>query len=96
MCDAHNISNLAFQFPLFMGAPWIDGQHTYLHVTGPNSRSCGYFTVLRAVMPPSSRHPGGVNALLCDASTRFVTDTVDLIVWRGVGTRAGGEPLGEF
>jgi prepilin-type N-terminal cleavage/methylation domain-containing protein len=96
MCDAHDIYNLAFQFPLFMGAPWIDGQHTYLHATGPNSRSCGYFTVLRAVMPPSSRHPGGVNLLLCDASTRFVAETVDLTTWRGVGTRDNGEILGDF
>jgi prepilin-type processing-associated H-X9-DG protein len=47
-------------------------------------------------MPPSSRHPGGVNVLLCDASTRFVAETVDLTVWRGAGTRDGGENLGEF
>jgi len=96
MCDTHDINNLAFQFPLFMGAPWMDGQHTYLHVTGPNTRSCGFFLVLRAVMPPSSRHPGGVNLLLCDASTRFVANTVDLATWRGVGTRGDGEVLGNF
>jgi prepilin-type processing-associated H-X9-DG protein len=96
MCEALDITDLANQFPLFMGAPWMDGQHTYLHATAPNSRSCGYFLVLRAVMPPSSRHPGGVNVLLCDASTRFVAETVDLTVWRGAGTRDGGENLGEF
>jgi prepilin-type N-terminal cleavage/methylation domain-containing protein/prepilin-type processing-associated H-X9-DG protein len=96
MCDAHDITNLANQFPLFMGAPWINGQHTYLHVTEPNSRSCGYFLVLRAVMPPSSWHPGGVNVLLCDGSTRFVAETIDLATWRGLGTRDQGESLGDF
>ena len=28
ICDAVDINNLANQFPLFMGAPWIHGQHT--------------------------------------------------------------------
>ncbi len=96
MCDALDITNLANQFPLFMGAPWIDGQHTYLHVTGPNTRSCGFFTVLRAVMPASSRHPGGVNLLLCDGSTRFVANSVELETWRGLGSRADGEVLGDY
>jgi prepilin-type N-terminal cleavage/methylation domain-containing protein len=96
MCEAHDIQNLANQFPLFMGAPWIDGQHTYLHATAPNSRSCGFFTILRAVMPPSSRHPGGVNLLLSDGSTQFVSNTVSLPTWRALGTRAGGETLGEY
>lgn len=96
LCDALDITNLANQFPLFMGAPWLDGQHTYLHVTGPNSRSCGFFTVLRAVMPPSSRHPGGVHVLLCDGSTRFVTNSIDLVTWRAIGTRGNGETIGDY
>lgn len=96
LCDALDITNLANQFPLFMGAPWMDGQHTYLHATTPNSRSCGFFTILRAVMPPSSRHPGGVNVLLCDGSVRFAASTVDLATWRAVGSRDGGEVVAGF
>ena len=38
-----------------------------------------------------SWHPGGVNLLLGDGSTRFVGETIDLSVWRGLGTRNGGE-----
>jgi prepilin-type N-terminal cleavage/methylation domain-containing protein/prepilin-type processing-associated H-X9-DG protein len=38
-----------------------------------------------------SQHPGGVNVAMADGSIRFVTNTVDLGVWRGMGTRAGGE-----
>ena len=63
-CLALDITNLSNQFPLFMGAPWVNGQHVFLHATAPNSRSCGFFAALRAVMPPSSRHPGGVNTLM--------------------------------
>jgi prepilin-type processing-associated H-X9-DG protein len=38
-----------------------------------------------------SRHPGGVNAVFCDASVRFVSDTIALDVWRNMGTMNGGE-----
>jgi prepilin-type processing-associated H-X9-DG protein len=96
MCAAVDITNLANQFPLFMGAPWMHGQHCYLHVNVPNTRSCGFFVALRATMPPSSRHPGGVNMVLCDGSVRFVSQSINLATWRGIGSRAGGETLGEF
>jgi prepilin-type N-terminal cleavage/methylation domain-containing protein/prepilin-type processing-associated H-X9-DG protein len=92
-CQAINIYDPASQFPLFMGAPWINGQHVFLQVTGPNTRSCGFFTYLRACMPPSSRHPGGVNLLLGDGSVRFVKDTIDIGTWQALGTRAGGEVI---
>ena len=90
-CKALDITNLRNQFPLFMGAPWVNGQHVFLHVTGPNTRSCGFFAALRAIMPPSSRHPGGVNVLMGDGSVKFVKDSIDLATWRALGTRAGGE-----
>jgi prepilin-type processing-associated H-X9-DG protein len=38
-----------------------------------------------------SRHAGGVNAAMCDASVRFVADGVDLRTWRALATREGGE-----
>ncbi len=95
-CLALDITNLANQFPLFMGAPWLHGQHTYQHISPPNGRSCGFFTVLRATMPPSSRHAGGVNVLLGDGSVRFVKATIDLKAWRALGSRDGGEIVGEY
>jgi prepilin-type N-terminal cleavage/methylation domain-containing protein/prepilin-type processing-associated H-X9-DG protein len=93
MCLAVNIYDLNNQFPLFMGAPWLCGQHIFLHVTPPNSRSCGFFVALRAVMPPSSHHPGGVNVLFGDGSVKFIKDSVNLQAWRALGTRAGGEVI---
>src|SRR5262249_20573648 len=38
-----------------------------------------------------SRHTGGVNVALADGSVRFVADGIDLLTWRALGTRAGGE-----
>ncbi|MGE3820635.1 MAG: DUF1559 domain-containing protein [Isosphaeraceae bacterium] len=38
-----------------------------------------------------SRHPGGVNALLCDGSVRFVKDTINLNVYGNLATQKGGE-----
>ena len=96
MCEAVNISNLATQFPLFMGAPWMHGQHCYQHINTPNTRSCGFFVSTRANMPTSSYHVGGVHTLLCDGSVRFVSENIDRTLWRAVGTRAGGEVIGEF
>jgi prepilin-type N-terminal cleavage/methylation domain-containing protein/prepilin-type processing-associated H-X9-DG protein len=92
-CQAVDINNLSNQFPLFMGAPWVNGQHVFQHVMPPNTRSCGFFTALRAVMPPSSRHPGGVNLLLADGSVRFIKDSVNVVTWRALGTIAGGEVI---
>ena len=40
-----------------------------------------------------SYHPGGANALLGDGSVRFVKSTVDGMVWRALGTVAGGEVI---
>ena len=42
-------------------------------------------------MGSRSRHPGGVNALLCDGSVRFFKDTISLATWQALSTRAGNE-----
>jgi prepilin-type N-terminal cleavage/methylation domain-containing protein/prepilin-type processing-associated H-X9-DG protein len=44
-----------------------------------------------AAIPARSYHAGGVNAVFMDGSVRFVSDSVDLRVWRAAGTIAGGE-----
>jgi prepilin-type processing-associated H-X9-DG protein len=42
-----------------------------------------------------SRHQGGVNASLCDASVRFVTNSINIDVWRAMSTRDGGEAVAD-
>jgi len=48
------------------------------------------------IIPPRSLHPGGVNALLGDASVRFITDTVDLVTFQRVGHRSDGKAVGDY
>jgi prepilin-type N-terminal cleavage/methylation domain-containing protein/prepilin-type processing-associated H-X9-DG protein len=38
-----------------------------------------------------SRHPGGVNAVMCDGSVHFILDNVDLATWRAASTIEGEE-----
>ncbi|EAQ81815.1 DUF1559 domain-containing protein [Blastopirellula marina] len=48
------------------------------------------------MMASRSRHPGGVQALRCDGSARFISENIQLDTWRALSTTQGGEVLGEF
>ncbi len=43
-----------------------------------------------------SCHPEGVNVRFMDGGVRFIRDSIDPQVWRGLATRSGGETIGEF
>ena len=92
-CQALNIYNPANQIPMIMGVPWIDGQHILLHVTTPNTRSCGFFIVNRAVMPPSSNHPGGVNTAFWRRLGQVHQELGKPANLEALGTRNGGEVI---
>lgn len=42
-----------------------------------------------------SRHSGVVNTLLCDGAVQLIANDVDLLVWRAMTTRAGGEVVAQ-
>jgi prepilin-type N-terminal cleavage/methylation domain-containing protein/prepilin-type processing-associated H-X9-DG protein len=73
----------------------------YNHVAPPNwvGVDCGVGSSLmdvpseHGIVSARSTHPGGVNSLFADGSVKFVKDTVAVPVWRGLGTRNGGEVL---
>ena len=43
-----------------------------------------------------SYHSGGVNVMLGDGSVRFVRNGIDPATWRALGTRNGGEVIGDY
>lgn len=84
------------------GWSWVMGENCctlYNHVATPNKNTCGgtgfpgTMTNMAMQVPPSSHHPGGVQVAFGDGGVRFVNDTVDLTIWRGIGTRNGLEPV---
>ena len=44
-----------------------------------------------AAVTARSYHPSGINALLMDGSVRTVSESINLVTWRAMATRAGGE-----
>ena len=42
-----------------------------------------------------SRHPGGVNAVMCDGSVRFFADSIQLSTWAALSSMNGGEQINE-
>ena len=43
-----------------------------------------------------SFHTGMVNAVMVDGASRSISNNINLTIWRGLGTRAGREVIGEF
>jgi prepilin-type processing-associated H-X9-DG protein len=100
-CRASNPTT-ALRLTYRMGASWTMGEMcctTYNHVEKPNGVTCaspgfqGNMANMPMIMPPSSKHPGGVNSLMGDGSVKFVKDTTALETWRALGTRNGGEAI---
>lgn len=93
------------QFPC-SGRNWVHGDYTtsrYNHVMPPNSKSCTQTSVGALTAIPvnedggahtaSSKHPGGVNFATADGGTHFVADSIDLAIWRALGSRNGEEVI---
>lgn len=47
----------------------------------------------QAAVTSRSYHQGGVNVTMLDGSVRFVTDSIELELWRNLSTRAGRETV---
>jgi len=48
----------------------------------------------RIMTTANSQHGGNVNLAFCDGSTHTVAASVELVVWRAIGTREGAEVTG--
>jgi prepilin-type N-terminal cleavage/methylation domain-containing protein/prepilin-type processing-associated H-X9-DG protein len=85
------------------GAP---GHSMYNHRRGPNdqlpdcrgglphsNRSDPLWSWLSLNIAARSSHPGGVNSLFADGHVQFVKNSINVGVWQGLGTVAGGEVI---
>jgi prepilin-type N-terminal cleavage/methylation domain-containing protein/prepilin-type processing-associated H-X9-DG protein len=80
------------------GKTWMiaGGVYTQFYTaTGPNSRipDCGteFYNKGSGAYAARSYHPGGVNGALADGSARWFSSSIDLKLWRALGTRDQGE-----
>ena len=76
------------------GIGWTDGQSMYVGfntVLPPNAPACAdggnWGDSNHLIIPPASRHPGGVNVVFADGSTKFINDSID------TGDLSRGQPL---
>jgi prepilin-type N-terminal cleavage/methylation domain-containing protein len=80
-------------FPPNAEVPFLYGGQQY-DVDFTSSREGKTVTLMTyAAVTSRSYHPGLVNALLMDGSTRSFTRYISAAVWRAYGSRAGGEAL---
>ncbi|MHB1556713.1 MAG: DUF1559 family PulG-like putative transporter [Isosphaeraceae bacterium] len=81
--------------PMTVGAPWTHGDfgHSlYNHTIGPNRRTCLNGSAHQiGAWTAKSFHPGSVNSLFADGHVRRISWTVNVQVWRALGSRNGGE-----
>jgi len=89
----------------WLGTSWLAptlAQTQYNHILGPNSAIpdcgyCGYGSCgSGGAFSARSLHPGGVHVLLGDGSVRFANQSVDLKLWRALGTIDSSESIGDW
>lgn len=76
--------------------PYVSGSQTYdIDYTSMEEGDSASNPTYAAVTS-RSYHIGVVHSLLMDGAVRSISSNIDLGVWRALGTRAGGEVIGEF
>ena len=106
VCNA--LTDQPTEFHRWSGLSWFFSTYAftwYNHAVGPNDGTpdCSVQSQPSSEHTPpgggvykaSSYHVGGVNCLFMDGTVRFISDSVDLDVWRALSTRAGSETLSD-
>jgi prepilin-type N-terminal cleavage/methylation domain-containing protein len=65
--------------------------HTPLNMPADDKGVGGSDGISRPAQGFRSLHPGGAHMAMADASVQFVAESIDYLVWNGLGTRAGAE-----
>ncbi len=96
LCQSLDISTARINFN-FKGQDWLWGEYgksLYNHVVPVDSKTCLNGTAYQlGAWTASSLHPGGIHVGFADGGVRFIRQTIDLNVWRALGSRNGGEVL---
>ncbi len=61
--------------------------------TNPPCSTQGQTSTSGLLISARSRHPGGVNAGMCDGSVKFMKNSISLNIWRALSTTGGSEVL---
>lgn len=89
------------------GAP---GHSMYNHIRTPNddrtpdcrggiphsNKTDAQWVLLSHNVTAHSRHVGGVHTLFCDGHVQFVGNSINVTTWSSLGSRNGGEVVGEY
>ena len=89
------------------GAP---GHSMYNHIRGPNddrtpdcrggiphsNKTDAQWVLLSHNVTAHSQHVGGVHTLYCDGHVQFVSNSIDVATWQSLGSRNGGEVVGDY
>jgi len=93
--DVHE-TGFTTTFPPNTKIPHVNGNLTY-DVDFTSSRDGESITLpTYGAINARGYHPGGVNMLLMDGSARFAKNSINGAVWRSLGTRVGGEVIGDY
>lgn len=108
ICQAGSLSAPSEAIYPFTGAFWFFSHpenSTYNHANTPNSPNADCSVGINThsamlgdpgIMTARSMHKSGVNVVFMDGHAAFISDTIDLNVWRALSTRSGGEQLGSY
>ena len=104
LCQKLNSKPISYSNDL--GSSWMRYRGpdlTYNHVLPPNAvfADCtlggiGLFSedsCVGCAISARSEHANGVNALLLDGSVKFIKSSINLNIWRALGTKAGRETI---
>jgi prepilin-type N-terminal cleavage/methylation domain-containing protein len=97
-CRALDPMDLSNQSHSNSGAPWLAGMADnfigFQAAAPPGDRSC-VFPPAKSSLAANSGHPNGVILLRCDGSAGFVSENINVLVWRATGSRDGGESISD-
>lgn len=99
-CNGVSVPDPGYSLP--HGRSWISGwtlaANLYMHVMPINARNCHIYGGEddgTNIVTASSNHVGGAQLCFVDGHVQFVSQNIDNRVWWAIGSRNGGEVVGD-